>query len=691
MLTRTRRPGAWWISTLVGLAMGVAVVAGEQAPLPPAAALFAKYVDAIGGEAAWKAVTSSRVTGVTEFPAQNIKGTFEIVAGRPNRLILRMDIGGLGRAEAGFDGTIGWTIDPMVGPSLITGAPLSEMKNDSHFDAPLHPADLVASAVTTARTEFDGRLAFKVAITYVSGQKRDEFFDVDTGLLLGTEGESDTPMGKVPSRNVLRDYRSYGALKQPSRLIQTSMGIEQHLIVETMEWNGVPASAFEPPQVVRALIKTALAQADNAPWRADALASFDDAWSTINDSFYDPAFGGLDWQGVKTTLRPKVQAAASVDDARAVIREMLATLERSHFALLSPSSGGEPAPTGSAVVPIDVRLDVSGIVITRVETGSTAEHAGVRAGQRLVAIDDSTADAWIAAAKKESDPRMQAMTAWRRAFVALHGPLGSAARVRVIDDGSAKTLLVPRVTPAGERVVMGDLPPMYVTVRDNALETASGRPVGVIAFNTWMTSVNDPLTLAVDRHRASAGLVIDLRGNPGGLALMIRGVAGHLFQEPVNLGRMKMRDSELQFPANPRLVMPDGRRVSPFTGPVAVLVDELTVSASECFAGALQSLGRARVFGRTTAGQALPALTKRLPNGDLLMYVVGDFVTATGQRLEGTGVVPDETVPLDAVALRAGRDPDLEAALRWIDVQVAKSPGMLLSSSDLLERLMFSL
>ncbi len=150
---------------------------------------------------------------------------------------------------------------------------------------------------------------------------------------------------------------------------------------------------------------------------------------------------------------------------------------------------------------------------------------------------------------------------------------------------------------------------------------------------------------------------------------MIRGVAGHLFDQQVVLGRMKTRDTELEFAANPRVVTADGRRVVPFAGPVALLVDELTASASECFAGGLQSLGRVRVFGRTTAGQALPASTKRLPNGDLLMYVVGDFVTGTGRRLEGEGVIPDEKVTLDPALLTAGRDPDLEAALRWLDTK----------------------
>jgi hypothetical protein len=96
-------------------------------------------------------------------------------------------------------------------------------------------------------------------------------------------------------------------------------------------------------------------------------------------------------------------------------------------------------------------------------------------------------------------------------------------------------------------------------------------------------------------------------------------------------------------------------------------VDELTASASETFAAGMQSLKRARVFGAQTMGQALPASTRRLPNGDVLMHAVGDFVTATGQSVEGDGVIPDEAVPIAPAALAAGRDPVLEAALAWID------------------------
>jgi carboxyl-terminal processing protease len=124
---------------------------------------------------------------------------------------------------------------------------------------------------------------------------------------------------------------------------------------------------------------------------------------------------------------------------------------------------------------------------------------------------------------------------------------------------------------------------------------------------------------------------------------------------------------QLKFSVNPRTSTTDGRSVKPFSGPVAILVDEMTASASECFAGGLQDLGRVRVFGRTSMGQALPAMTKRLANGDVLEYAIGDFVTSKGRSLEGSGVVPDEIQPLSVASLSTGRDDPLGAALAWID------------------------
>jgi len=650
---------------------GAAVSASGQ-DLPAGVTLVSKHIAAIGGAEALRAISSLRATGVTEFPAQNMRGTFEMLAARPAKSVLRMELGGIGKAETGFNGTVGWMLDPMVGPSLVTGRQLDEMRNDSHFDSALHPPELVKSITTTARVEFDGRPAFKAHVVFVSGQERDQYFDAERGYLLGIEGPSQTPMGVVPVKIMLRDYKPFGAVSHPTRLVQSAMGIEQHFVFEQYEYNAVKPEAFDPPALIRAIIKTdpAPAPSPEPAWRAGAVASFDEAWTTINDLFYDPAFGGLNWAGVRDELRPRVLAAATSDDARRVIEEMLARLKQSHFVLLSSApDASDPAPAGEATLGVEVRTLGRDIVITRVPAGSKAAGAGLAPGQVLLKVDTQFTASWWQHAGTNADPRVTSFDVWERAQRGMRGAPGSNAAVKVRDAGGERLLLVPRVIESGDRVVLGDLPPLMARVSTQAVTTPGGRAVGVIGFNVWMTSVSDPIARAVDRFRSAKGLVIDLRGNPGGLAAMISGLAGHLFTTPELLGRMKTRTSDLEFRANPRLVTPDGVRVEPYAGPVALLVDELTASASECFAGALQSLGRARVFGRQTMGQALPASTRRLSNGDLLMYAVGDFVTATGRRLEGDGVLPDQVVPLSLQALRAGRDAALEAALQWIDSQ----------------------
>jgi carboxyl-terminal processing protease len=421
----------------------------------------------------------------------------------------------------------------------------------------------------------------------------------------------------------------------------------------------------------------ALSVAVSAAQPLQAVETFDAAWTTIRDSHFDPTMNGVDWDAVRAELRPRAAAARSTAELRDVLREMLHRLGLSHFAII-PSSPDQPGAAGdlSGAPGFDVRLVAGDLVVTHVDDQTPQVHTGwrvVRIGNAAVAdlLASLTAGAGSPSAAPQGaagSERMANVEAWRISQTHLRGPSGSKVQVQ-FDDGTGRIVTVPieRHPEAGQPVTVGNLPTMFVRVEAASKRTPAGATAGVIAFNVWMAAVDAEFQKSIDKFRQADGIVIDLRGNPGGLAAMLMGISGHFVPDRQTLGVMKTRDSELRFFTNPRLASARGERVNVYAGPLAILVDALSGSASECFTGGMQSLGRARVFGQPSMGQALPALFDRLPNGDVLIHAYGDFVTSTGIRLEGRGVIPDEVQPLRREELLEGRDRPLEAALAWID------------------------
>jgi carboxyl-terminal processing protease len=393
---------------------------------------------------------------------------------------------------------------------------------------------------------------------------------------------------------------------------------------------------------------------------------FDAAWVLVRDTHFDPTFNGVNWDQVRADLRPRAEAAQTPEALRAVIEAMLARLGQSHFAVVPAAAGAEVADLSGSPGFEFRMVDRDAIVVAVDPTGPAA--GVVRPGWSITAIDGATVGTILDGTADPSGSSMMRFEAWRRVTARTRGPVGASVSIKFADEaGVVQAAGIRREAEPGQRVQVGNLPALTVRTSARAVSTPSGRTAGLIQFNVWMAPVDGFVQSAVDRFRGAAGIIIDLRGNPGGLAMMVMGISGHFLDEPVLLGRMKTRETELRLNANPRRVSATGTPVTPYAGPVAILVDDMTGSASECFAGGMQAIGRARVFGTRTMGQALPATFSRLPNGDMLVHAFGDFVTAAGVRLEGRGVVPDVAVPIARKSLAEGRDPVLEAALRWID------------------------
>jgi carboxyl-terminal processing protease len=253
----------------------------------------------------------------------------------------------------------------------------------------------------------------------------------------------------------------------------------------------------------------------------------------------------------------------------------------------------------------------------------------------------------------------------------LQGPVGSKVTVEYLDnDDRPGQAILDRDLPPGPLRQIGYLPPMYPEVRVSEL-----KGVGIIAFNMFLLDpLLDEIKQAVDRFRDRhmRGVILDLRGNPGGLGAMAIPVASEFVASPITLGTIQFRTFMQTFTAKPSL----GR--VPFLGPLVVLTDEGTASASEMLAAGLQEAGRAKVVGDATLGAVLPSLVQALPHGAVLQVVVADFKTPKGILVEGRGVQPDRRVAENRRSFRAGRDAVMDAAMEVIkgsSTRTTPAPG----------------
>jgi carboxyl-terminal processing protease len=409
-----------------------------------------------------------------------------------------------------------------------------------------------------------------------------------------------------------------------------------------------------------------------------AKATFDTVWARVNNTFYDTAFLAHRWVALGDSLRPLAYAAKTNDELRRVVQTLLSGVGVSHFGLIpeevAPALGSATANAvgGQGSAGGSVRLAGDSLVVTHVDSGGSLWSAGVRAGAivtRVQGLDVPAAVAQLARVENAELRRQARITVERRVNGDFTGTIGDMLRLELRDAGTSRAIAVAYGAGRGQVSRVGNLPPLQATidVGEHRVPSANGvRRIGVVAFSVWLPVLAPQLDSAFDRLRGSDGIVIDLRGNPGGFAAMINGVAGHLLDSAYTLGTLRQRVATLQLRTNPQRVSPDKQPVRPFAGPVAILVDPLSASASEFFAAALQALGRARIFGDTSAGASVPAVLVRLPNGDVMMHAVADHTDPAGRRIEGRGVIPDVVVPLRIEALRVGRDETLEAALAWL-------------------------
>lgn len=287
-------------------------------------------------------------------------------------------------------------------------------------------------------------------------------------------------------------------------------------------------------------------------------------------------------------------------------------------------------------VGMTVDEDPRGLRVTDVFDGSPADRAGIKPGEFITAVDGRS----IAGASTEV------------ATARIKGEAGTRVRLELIDpeEEDARTLRVERAE-------------IQVPVVEGRLERRGGDPYGVVELTTFSEGAHGLLRKEIDRllERGAEGIVLDLRGNGGGLLTEAVLVSSIFIEEGLVTYTEGRSRPKREFEAQGEAIDGDV--------PVVVLVDRGSASASEIVTGALRDRERATVVGTRTFGKGVFQEVQPLSNGGVLDITVGQYFLPSGENIGMKGVRP---------TVRASDDPDttrdeaLPVALRTL---AEKAPG----------------
>jgi carboxyl-terminal processing protease len=428
--------------------------------------------------------------------------------------------------------------------------------------------------------------------------------------------------------------------------------------------------------------------------QAKRQEAFQIVWQTVNDQFYDANFGGVDWAAVRQRYEPRVAQVASDREFHFLLQQMLNELHQSHFMVIpreaipkirvnkdeakavAGEDADDEAETEEALdsvnykvtdrlltgIGIDLRVLGGSAVVTRVEPGSTAARAGLRPGFVIKQVGGRSLDTVIAEIEKHPLWGQIIRPELPIFLVAgfINGDLTAPLQLRYLDARNRlRTVSIKRERLKGEMSpAIGNLPSLYTEFESRRLRGG----IGYIRFNAFVPLLMEKLCGALRTMKDAPGIILDLRGNQGGLLGMVGGLGGLLEETPTPIGTMETRTGRV-----PLFIFP---QTAPYSGPLVILIDGSTQSAGEMFASGLREADRATLVGERSAGNTLPSAIKKLPTGALFQYGFGNYETLSGLHLEGIGINPDITVKLSRKTLLRGGDPQLAAAIRHLGQQI---------------------
>jgi len=368
--------------------------------------------------------------------------------------------------------------------------------------------------------------------------------------------------------------------------------------------------------------------------------TFEAVWNTINNKYYDPTFGGVDWVAVRNKYEPQIEAVRSDREFSELLSRMLKEIKISHLSILDLENLDKLVARAEVTRGLVLRDLDNQVVVTRIVEESSAAVAGVRPGFAIKAID-----AVAVMNARDAERTLASDTANHR--------------LTVIDEANAtREIEVAHKLPPKDKL---ESAPLLTGARYAAVETKIlDGGIGYIHFTNFIGPLRKRFRSIFDSMKDTAGIIIDLRGNSGGDTEVGLALAGLFVDKETPISTTQTRKGGgNRYAAKPQK--------NPYLGKVVILVDEASGSESEELTAGLQAARRVFVVGRTTRGEDMDATFQGLPMKSIaLLYPMGLPRTLNGVAIEGRGVIPDLDVRLTRAELLKGNDSQLDAAIQHI-------------------------
>lgn len=222
--------------------------AKPAAALPSADQIIDKYVQALGGKAAIEKLNSRQSKGTFDLPAMGVTAPFESYSKAPNKSMFIINIEGFGSVQRGYNGALGWDANPQTGLRELSGSELAQIKLGSDFYRDAKLMQLFPKMTVKGIEKVSDRDAYLIEATSADGITEKMYFDTQTGLLVRTDMEADTPQGKVPATILMSDYREVDGVKIPFTMMQKTSSFEFTIKLESVKHNvAVDETKFNKP------------------------------------------------------------------------------------------------------------------------------------------------------------------------------------------------------------------------------------------------------------------------------------------------------------------------------------------------------------------------------------------------------------------------------------------------------------